>query len=78
MQVAVAHVGAEPTRPSQRVAAAIPAELDELVLACLAKDRDRRPAGAEQLAQRLVPLADPWDRDAAAAWWRTNLPELAA
>jgi serine/threonine-protein kinase len=80
VQVAVAHVGAEPRRPSARIAREIPAELEDLVLACLAKDRNRRPASAEELAKLLaaLPLPDVWDSEIAAAWWRSQLPDLAA
>ena len=74
LQVALAHVGTQPSRPSQRTMRRIPEELDDLVLACLAKDRDQRPESAEQLMRRLdaVPLDDAWDRDAAAACMHTG------
>ena len=37
--------------PSQRTELPIPRELDELVLACLEKDPDKRPQNAEELFQ---------------------------
>jgi len=80
MQMAVAHVGSTPKRPSQRSDRTIPPDLEAVVMDCLEKDRDRRPQSAAELARRLgaLPVADSWDREAAAAWWRANLPELAA
>jgi serine/threonine-protein kinase len=78
MQVAVAHVGTAPRRPSERIDRAIPADLEKLVLDCLAKDRELRPRSAEELGRRLreLHLAEPWNRDRAAAWWREHRPEI--
>jgi eukaryotic-like serine/threonine-protein kinase len=80
MQMAVAHVGTPPKRPSQRTGHAIPADLEALVMDCLEKDRDRRPQSAIELTRRLDALSfgGSWDRDTAAAWWRANLPDHAA
>jgi serine/threonine-protein kinase len=80
MQMAVAHAGTAPKRPSQRSGRAIPPDLEAVVMDCLEKDRDRRPQSAVELARRLdaLPIEPRWDSDAAAAWWRANLPELAA
>ena len=49
-------------------------------MACLDKAPNRRPATAVELWQRLgdVPLDDPWTEERASAWWRENLPDLAA
>ncbi|UCC73621.1 MAG: serine/threonine protein kinase [Gemmatimonadota bacterium] len=70
----VAHVRDEPVPPSRRSELPIPAELDELVLACLAKDRAARLQSAEHLASALaaVPLESPWTPARAAEWWRTH------
>src|SRR5207237_1033417 len=46
------HLALRPPRPS-RFAAEVPAAVDELVLACLAKDPRRRPAAAAALRRRL-------------------------
>lgn len=43
--------------PPSRHNPSIPAELDEIVAACLVKDPERRIASAEDLADRLFPLA---------------------
>jgi serine/threonine protein kinase len=77
--MAVAHVTKEPLRPSQRVGQPIEPELESIVMACLHKDRERRPSSAAVLRERLsaVPLREPWSRERAAAWWRAHLPEAA-
>lgn len=73
----MAHVGTAPRAPSAALGAPLPPGLDELVLACLAKRPEGRPASAEELAQRLraIPLATPWSEARAEAWWREHLPE---
>ena len=49
MKMFMQHVQAQPVPPSQRTELPIPRELDELVLACLEKDPDKRPQDAEEL-----------------------------
>ncbi len=41
------HLSAGPVPPSQRANIRLPAELEELVLACLAKEPEDRPSAAE-------------------------------
>jgi serine/threonine-protein kinase len=78
--MAVAHVTKEPVPPSQRVDWPIAAGLEQVVLECLRKDRDRRPSSAADLRRRLALLAasDPWTRDDAARWWHEHLTQSAA
>ncbi len=73
-----AHAREAPVAPSKRTELPIPPELDELVLALLAKDPAERPRSATELARRLgaIPLATPWTSERAETWWRTHLPEL--
>ena len=65
------HAKSEPVSPSQRSELEIPGELDELVLACLAKDPDERPGSAEELARRLaaIEFERSWDGARARNWW---------
>ena len=79
MQTLVDHVHATPVPPSQRSELRIPPELEEIVLACLEKDPNRRPQDAAKL-QRLLQECDTcsaWSSARAQAWWRVHLPDLA-
>ncbi|HWB40287.1 MAG TPA: serine/threonine-protein kinase, partial [Gemmatimonadales bacterium] len=69
------HAQTPPPRPSSRTELAIPAALDELVLACLAKDPADRPQTARELSRRLgeVDGAGTWTQDRARDWWATHL-----
>ena len=72
------HTPAEP--PSLYSLFRIPPELDEIVLACLAKRPDDRPASARELADRLAEceVDEQWSREHAKLWWDSRLePEPA-
>lgn len=68
------HLQAVPEPPSVH-APAVPKALDLIVLACLAKSPDERPADARRLGRMLHELRiEPgWNDAAAAAWWQENL-----
>jgi hypothetical protein len=68
------HVHATPVPPTQRIDGEIPADLERLVLSCLAKEPAERPQSAEQLSQALgaCQTATPWTRDMAQEWWDAN------
>jgi serine/threonine-protein kinase len=53
--------------------------LDDLVLACLAKDPGARPASMLIVAERLaaIPLKEPWDQARANKWWLAHAPDIA-
>ena len=69
-----AHIERQPEPPSTRTETHVPAELDAIVLACLAKDPQHRPRTAELLAAQLtaLPFAGEWTQEAAARWWETQ------
>jgi serine/threonine-protein kinase len=69
VDVCVKHVSAEPTPPSTY--RPVPAELERVILMCLAKKPEDRPANAGVLAQllRAVPASNNWSEDQAIAWW---------
>jgi eukaryotic-like serine/threonine-protein kinase len=54
------HVHSAPLPPSKRRGAALPTELEALILACLAKSPGARPASAAALRAALLPLAECW------------------
>jgi serine/threonine-protein kinase len=78
MQVFVQHMQAEPIPPSQRSELPIPREIDDLVMACLAKDPNRRPQNALELLKRIdgIHLPGAWDNDRARGWWERHLVEF--
>jgi len=71
------HLYETPEPPSKRAPQPIPHELDALVLRCLAKAPEDRPANALELAELLmaVPVAAKWTEPRAAQWWRENLAQ---
>jgi serine/threonine-protein kinase len=77
MAMILAHVHTVPTPPSAASEIQIPPELDELVLACLAKDRELRPESADELVGRLdkLNLKRPWTKKRAVQWWELNRPK---
>jgi len=76
-QLVVKHLEATPTPPSQRVAFPIPPALDQLVLACLAKEPEERP-GAAAMARSLAGIGatgvELWGEEQAMRWWQEHRP----
>jgi serine/threonine-protein kinase len=76
MDTIVHHVRSEPAAPSTRSEIPVPEELDRIILACLAKSPDQRPASADELDAWLgtVPLEQEWTPRRAREWWDLHLP----
>ena len=78
MEMLMAHLNDTPESPSQRAARVMPAGLDDVVLSCLRKSREMRPADVRALAAELrtitIPVADGWTREQAETWWREHMP----
>ena len=72
----VQHIHTPPRPPSEMVSTAIPPELDEVILACLAKDPAQRPQTATELSRRLADVAgaERWNVATARTWWDAHLP----
>jgi len=73
-----AHAEREPLAPSDLLDEPLPGELDEIVVACLAKRPEERPQTAMALKTRLeqVSLQASWSDSHAESWWREHLPDL--
>jgi len=70
LQYQILHV--PPPAPSALLGAPFPAELDDVILACLAKNPAARPQTAQELSARLreLAIAHPWSDHEAAEWWQ--------
>jgi hypothetical protein len=68
------HASTAPSPPSARTDQPIPAALDALVLACLAKEPAARPQSARELSHRLgeIPGMAPWTSESAREWWTAH------
>jgi len=80
METMLQHTQTRPAPPSQRTELSIPPPLDELILACLEKNPDDRPATADELAARLAAIKTmaPWTQQRAREWWDTYHPKTPA
>jgi len=80
IQLIARHLHDAPVPPSRRSELPVPAALDALVLACLAKKPDDRPSSAAALARSLTTIdAGPaWDEEQAMRWWQVNQPASAS
>jgi serine/threonine protein kinase len=76
-KMVLAHVQGKPPKPSELSEVEFPAEVDDLVLKCLAKNAAERPASAEELWRLLdaVELESAWTKERAEGWWVLHAPE---
>jgi serine/threonine-protein kinase len=72
------HLHSAPVPPSSRRPGVIPAELEEILLRCLAKRPEQRPATAAALQRALLAFAAEWTQERAAGWWSDHAATLAA
>jgi serine/threonine-protein kinase len=73
MSVVTQHVHAVPVPPSRRTELPIPTRLEEIVLACLAKQPDERPQSAARLLDWLAAIDGPvWTDEDAHRWWQRH------
>jgi serine/threonine-protein kinase len=76
VEVCGQHLHQEPEPLSAR-GVAIPADLEAIVLACLAKSPDLRPQSAAELRRRLEAcVIEAWDGERARSWWLEHQPHL--
>lgn len=77
-EVCAHHMHSVPDAPSSRLGAAVTEDLEVLLLACLAKRPEDRPASAHVLRERLRACASAgsWSNARAAEWWATHRHQL--
>lgn len=74
--MAVAHASKAPDAPSTRTELDVPGPLDDVILCCLSKDPDERPATAYELADRLArSVGVAWTASDATGWWARHAPD---
>jgi serine/threonine-protein kinase len=71
-EVCAHHIHSTPAPPSEHLPTPVPADLEDLVLRCLAKVPADRPASVSELREALLSVssAREWTAEAAHAWWR--------
>jgi hypothetical protein len=79
MEIMRAHVQTKPVPPSKRLARPMSAELEALILRCLAKSPAERPPSAAAMAVQLGRCAavQPWSAADAESWWQQYQPTVA-
>ena len=74
LEICSKHMLEVPVPPSERLGKPLPADLEAIVLGCLAKDRNERPVSAAVLRTRLLACADARGNEPQAArdWWQAH------
>jgi serine/threonine-protein kinase len=72
------HLHTAPIAPSVRLGAPVPADFEAVLLACLAKRPEDRPASAETMGERLraCAAAGVWSTADGRAWWARSGPRV--
>jgi serine/threonine-protein kinase len=78
LEVCAHHLHSVPEAPSARLGAPVGSDLEAVLLACLAKQPQDRPASAHVLRERLRACAawGLWTNARAAEWWAAHRHEL--
>jgi serine/threonine-protein kinase len=78
MEVLAHHLHTPPERPSERLNVAVERDLEKVLLACLAKRPEDRPASAHVLRDQLraCHAAGRWTNLRAAQWWASHRHQL--
>jgi eukaryotic-like serine/threonine-protein kinase len=75
LQLIAKHIQEPPVPPSRRTELDVSPQLEQVVLACLAKRPEDRPQTAGELDRMLAEIEiEPWSEEEATQWWRTHQP----
>jgi serine/threonine-protein kinase len=75
LQLVAKHMQEEPVPPSRRTELEVSPQLEQAVLACLAKRPEDRPQTAAELDRMLAEIEiEPWSEEEATHWWRMHQP----
>ncbi|MDX9719146.1 MAG: protein kinase [Myxococcota bacterium] len=79
LETLLGHLNAPAQAPSERLGRPLPPGMDTLILSCLAKTPEQRPASIAAVRSQLaaIPLGGAWTEEDATRWWTAQLPELA-
>jgi serine/threonine protein kinase len=70
MQICMQHLNEAPQPPSLVAGRDLNSDLERLILQCLEKKRDDRPASGAEISERLQALPiERWSQEHAAQWW---------
>jgi eukaryotic-like serine/threonine-protein kinase len=80
VEVCAQHLHAPPMAPGKALGRDVAPDLEAVILSCLAKKREDRPASADALRAALAACAacGDWTRDQGEAWWRDRGRRLRA
>ena len=78
MEVLAHHLHSAPESPSVRLNVQVEHDLEKVLLACLAKRPDDRPASAQMLRDQLraCRAARRWTNQRASEWWTSHRHQL--
>jgi len=75
LQLIAKHMQESPVPPSRRTELDVSPQLEQVVLACLAKRPEDRPQTATELDRMLAEIEiEPWSEEEATHWWRMHQP----
>ena len=77
IEICAQHLSAAPEPPSSRAERVLHRDLERIIMQCLEKKPDERPASCVEIAERLQALPiGRWSQQQAAEWWDTNGAEI--
>jgi len=77
VEVCAEHLHKAPTLPSERLGRALPTDLEQVLLRCLAKSPEARPQSARELAGLLRSCHVPrWTTEQADGWWQERVSAI--